>query len=1372
MTCTTCGSGHAPAGGVCADCATTQINLASVYPQIPGYRLLNRIGEGGMGQVFLAEDLSLGRRVAIKLMTPQFAQDESAAARFAREARLLATIEHAHVVRVYSFGRVEERPYLVMEFVEGRSLAEEIREKGPLPLEDALRIAREAVEGLQAAHELDIVHRDIKPANILLDRRGRVRVADFGLAKLTSSKGGDDESAITMTGYLVGSPHYISPEQAQGARADLRSDIYALGVVLYEMLSGERPFSGSTPIAVVARHLHEPIPSILAKRPDLHPGVDSLLQRLTAKEPAARPGTYEEVLRELARAGVSDTAAADETFVQLERTMPAPPRERLPSHQVATSRGSLGLAVLLVLIFGAMVWSQRDWLFDDPPPRAAPKADGRLTIAVTPFYGPDAESQREGRVMAALIEREIAMSLGREEVRVVGIEETGTSVRSHDEARELAEKFRAHVVVWGDAFVLRGETDIQPSITLVGMQSAATVAASGERSMDRRSEMVDLMTERTAGIVRLEAQAPNQIEMRKTSAAGVGQMATFLAGIHALHREQNPEKALRLFESAPPSADLLRERAQAQIALDERGKAIALLEEFLALEPDATEARAQLADLLVAEGRLIEAAPLYEMLAAEGEGVTTRNATLTGGKLLVRETYRTARGRGEVAETGNLLVVDPATGIVEKRYPMPGTISEMRWQDGDVVEIGYTFRTPGGERRASATYANGAFKAPLIRGGNLSLRMNSIRSGGQFATNFTSEVAGVLSSQPAVPRFRLSDSPLDGFPKTFDELETALRDAMRQDPTQPWHPFFLGQTFHATGRVREANELWHALYTRDWEGISYADWSKMGAFHLRLGQPAQMRAAVARAEKVRLEEPQPPVVTTLIERLINLSYVRIHPRQQLDDATRHELLQNARRSSGVAEGDHLVAAAWYRHFLAEGDLARAEAEKRWQQRALADPLNFSALAARVDYALYALFASAIAGVAMAWLVLGAALRRFPRVAWMTLVANRWKTALRGRFRTLAIAGVGLAAGGVLVLLALVAGSPDALLILVVLAGLAVVATAPWRRGATWRQTIAAIPRRQRAALLVLLFMAVPSMWFAVSSVLRASALMDLPLGISDSLGHPAIIRSLEEARREHDGREVRYVLAVAHHLAGNVAEAGSLYRSTSDDPRAARAIERLKRNERIVEMPSSSEIAEAYAHPLSAILYVDPDVYDVEAAPALFVVFLAMALAIVALVTFLLIAPVPGAPPPAPGRSRLLLEVVVPGARAVRRGRSWLGAATLTAAALAGSVAIGASGNLEIFGAPGFVTGVSTPNVFASSPFPSAAYADGEGRWVWGRLAMLLAQPHAALFWSLVLLAALFATIVHAIALVAIAREWRVSPKVGAGDADVAPLPA
>ncbi|MBI2565948.1 MAG: protein kinase [Candidatus Schekmanbacteria bacterium] len=275
--------------------------MEDFFPEVKGYAVLRPLGHGGMGSVFLAREEALDRLVAIKVVGPGIKRDEAASARFQREARAMATVEHSGVARLYSYGYAGEHPYLVMEFVEGESLADRLRRLGRFAPAEALGLLRQIVEALAAAWEKGIVHRDMKPANVLIDGKGRVRVVDFGLAKNAAESA---QSLITTAGLVVGTPEYLSPEQALGEEVDFRSDLYSVGLILYEMLVGERPFRATPGMAVLRQHLLTPLPRICDRIPSCPPATASLCDWLTSKEPQGRPSSHAELLRRI------DAAAA------------------------------------------------------------------------------------------------------------------------------------------------------------------------------------------------------------------------------------------------------------------------------------------------------------------------------------------------------------------------------------------------------------------------------------------------------------------------------------------------------------------------------------------------------------------------------------------------------------------------------------------------------------------------------------------------------------------------------------------------------------------------------------------------------------------------------------------------------------------------------------------------------------------------------------------------------------------------------------------------------------------------------------------------------------------------------------------------------
>ncbi len=262
--------------------------------RLDGYRVLGVIGSGGMGVVFLAEDLRLRRSVALKVMKPSLARNQQAKERFLREAQAMAAVEHECIVPIYQVGEEGGVPFIAMPLLRGQTLQEYLRNKKALPPLEAVRIARQVAAGLAAAHKQGLIHRDIKPANIWLEKNGRVRLLDFGLARPMGQ-----DSDLTHTGAVVGTPNYMAPEQARGDKLDFRCDLFSLGAVLYHMLSGRRPFSGKTLAMVLAAVMQQEPPPLDQLVPGLPPELARLVHRLLAKYPNQRPQSAAEVYREL-----------------------------------------------------------------------------------------------------------------------------------------------------------------------------------------------------------------------------------------------------------------------------------------------------------------------------------------------------------------------------------------------------------------------------------------------------------------------------------------------------------------------------------------------------------------------------------------------------------------------------------------------------------------------------------------------------------------------------------------------------------------------------------------------------------------------------------------------------------------------------------------------------------------------------------------------------------------------------------------------------------------------------------------------------------------------------------------------------------------
>ena len=268
------------------------------------YRLERKLGSGGMADVWLAEDQELGRKVAIKMLHERYANDVQFVERFRREATHAAGLSHPNVVAIHDRGEAEGSYFIVMEYVEGRTLKELIVTRGMCPVPVAISYTRQVLAALRYAHRNGIVHRDIKPHNVLVDNEGRVKVADFGIARAGTSQ-------MTEAGSIIGTAQYLSPEQARGAPVDESSDLYSTGIVLYELLTGEVPFTGETPVEIAMKHLSQIPPAPSTLRPEIPRDVDLVVLRALAKEPADRYRSAKEMDRDLELVGRGEAVAPE-----------------------------------------------------------------------------------------------------------------------------------------------------------------------------------------------------------------------------------------------------------------------------------------------------------------------------------------------------------------------------------------------------------------------------------------------------------------------------------------------------------------------------------------------------------------------------------------------------------------------------------------------------------------------------------------------------------------------------------------------------------------------------------------------------------------------------------------------------------------------------------------------------------------------------------------------------------------------------------------------------------------------------------------------------------------------------------------------------
>jgi eukaryotic-like serine/threonine-protein kinase len=313
------------------------------------YEVQELLGSGGMASVYRAHDKLLERSVALKILHDHFARDPEYVERFRREARAIARVSHPNIVTVIDRGTYDGQEYIVFEYVRGETLKDVVKRNGPLPAGEALALVHQVARALAFAHDQGIVHRDVKPHNVLVDDERGAKVTDFGLARSLEL-----DHDITQTGTVMGTSDYISPEQASGQPADERSDQYALGVLLYELLAGEVPFPAEGYMAAAVRHLQDPVPSIRERRRDVSPKVDELIQRAMAKRPEDRFPTTAALVAalETCLAEVGDAGPADRARTQVVRPAARPRQRRPPRRRRAWLPVLLGV---LVIAAGAAV---------------------------------------------------------------------------------------------------------------------------------------------------------------------------------------------------------------------------------------------------------------------------------------------------------------------------------------------------------------------------------------------------------------------------------------------------------------------------------------------------------------------------------------------------------------------------------------------------------------------------------------------------------------------------------------------------------------------------------------------------------------------------------------------------------------------------------------------------------------------------------------------------------------------------------------------------------------------------------------------------------------------------------------------------------
>jgi eukaryotic-like serine/threonine-protein kinase len=345
------------------------------------YRLESKLGSGGMSTVYLARDETLQRWVAVKVMHREISDQPDQLERFRREARAVAQLSHPNVVAVIDAGEDSGYPYIVFEYVEGETLKQRIDRLGRLPVDEAAAYGIEIGRGLGAAHAQRLIHRDVKPQNVLIDAEGRAKVTDFGIARSLESDG------LTKTGRVLGTTDYVAPEQAMGQGVDARCDIYSLGVLLYEMLTGEVPFQADTLVGVAMKHVNERMPDVQERRPEISSALAAVIERATAKEPKKRYPDMIAMLADLEGALEVEVARSGTSHGEATNVLDAvPSRRRLLTRRRVSAAGVLLVlaATVAALLIAALTGS------DEPAARGggAP-AGGPIELTAAQDFDPE-----------------------------------------------------------------------------------------------------------------------------------------------------------------------------------------------------------------------------------------------------------------------------------------------------------------------------------------------------------------------------------------------------------------------------------------------------------------------------------------------------------------------------------------------------------------------------------------------------------------------------------------------------------------------------------------------------------------------------------------------------------------------------------------------------------------------------------------------------------------------------------------------------------------------------------------------------------------------------------------------------------------------
>jgi len=763
------------------------------------YKIVGKLGEGGMGIVYEARDTRLHRTVALKFLSPELAGNTASRKRFEHEAMAASRLDHPNVGTIYEIDDSDDgRTFIAMAYYDGETLVDRIA-RGPLPVAEALRIAAQIASGLTAAHEQNIIHRDIKPANVLLTTAGQVKIVDFGLAKLAG------QSRITRTGTTVGTVGYMSPEQARGDAVDQRTDVYSLGVILYEMLSGRRPYEDQHEAAQIYSILNLDPPPIASLCKELPPQVAAVVERAMAKDRNRRYATAHEMLDDLERLTMGERVAGGG-------------RGRLSGR-----RGAL-LAILVLVAAALAVARLTVW-----PGGGATRTP--FVIAVAPFWGTNAEALEDGKVMRSLVARELSGTIGDDaHLRVIADRDRPVP-RSAEQAREWGRTLSASIVVWGEVLNLLGEVEIQPYITVV----------QGEPGLEPR-------TRRDSSLVVGTAE-PGQLALRRVKAAQVGDVAIVLAARYYRHRD--PKRALQLLGSlAPKTPEGLRLAASIYADDGRWDQAEAMYAEAAALAPDDPWPLIGLGWVRAQQGEWAEATDYFEHAIA----IAPKNglAHYQLGNVLANEgaydqafaMYRTAieLDPGNVWPRVAIGHVYRDQGFVDRAVDAYQAAADafpksaVPWLCLGDIAVGEAALTS--YRRAAALEPDN----PLA----LERLARELRTLGEYRES-AQTYRRWIALEPAnlSPRFGLAELLREQ--QKYEAAMNELQDALDLDVNEASTHLYLAYVFEATGDTTAAQREYETVTALD--STEFAAWIALGRLYERSGHARRARDAFARAER-------------------------------------------------------------------------------------------------------------------------------------------------------------------------------------------------------------------------------------------------------------------------------------------------------------------------------------------------------------------------------------------------------------------------------------------------------------------------------------------------------------------------------------------